>query len=128
MATSTHPDQRASLQAQLSAASSWTGDGELVLETGLAYRTGEPVELRLRRRGHFVHLDDSGEAVERASRPGGWLDVAERVVAADGFNVNRRGVVFVAVGRGRDLAPLALRLAESSLGVYLALLDLQEIG
>jgi hypothetical protein len=120
VATGTHSD--------LSSESIWTTDEELVLETGVDYRSGEPVQVRLRRRGNRVHLDDGGNAVQHAGRPSGWLDVAERVVAADGFNINRRGVVFVAVGRGRDLAPLALRLSDTSLGVYLALLDLQEIS
>jgi hypothetical protein len=48
--------------------------------------------------------------------PPGWLAVAERVVAEEGMNVNRAGVVFVpAVERpDRDLAAPALRLGESS--------------
>jgi hypothetical protein len=46
------------------------------------------------------------------------------VVAEEGFNVNRRGVVFVPVIEGRDIDELASRLAETSVAVYAALLEL----
>ena len=53
----------------------------------------------------------------------GWLPVAEALVAEEGFNVNRRGVVFVPAMEGRDLATLAARLAATSLAVYQELLE-----
>jgi hypothetical protein len=56
--------------------------------------------------------------------PSDWLRVAEKVVAQEGFNVNRRGVVFVTIVHGRrDLARIALRLADCSESVRAALLD-----
>jgi hypothetical protein len=116
----------AALRAQFEPEAVWSDEGEILLETGLFYRTNESVRIRLRRRGHFVHLDDQGSAVRQADPPTGWFDAAERAVAEEGFNVNRRGVVSVTVGRGRDIAALALRLAESSRSVYLLLLDLQD--
>lgn len=45
------------------------------------------------------------------------------MVAADGLNVNRRGVVFVPLVEGRDIASLAGDLARTSREVYLSLLD-----
>lgn len=101
-------------------------DGEVVVDSGLSYAAGDPVRIRVRRRGHRYDLSDDGAATSRADRPQGWLEVADRVVAVGGFNVNRRGVVFVPVVEGRDIAELAMRLAEASLDVYLALLDLQD--
>lgn len=100
--------------------------GEVVLDSGLSYAAGHPVGVRVRRRGHRYDLSDDGAATSRADRPPGWLEAADRVVADSGFNVNRRGVVFVPAVEGRDLVELTLRLAESSLEVYLALLDLQD--
>jgi hypothetical protein len=94
--------------------------------TGLRYREGEPVEIRVRQREQWVDLDDEGRAVELAGKPAGWLEIAERVVAAEGMNVNRAGRVFVTVHERRDLEDLERRLAESSLAVYEALLD--ELG
>jgi hypothetical protein len=46
------------------------------------------------------------------------------VVAEEGFNVNRAGVVFVPVVEGRDLALLVLRLADTSRAVFAELLEL----
>jgi hypothetical protein len=52
------------------------------------------------------------------------LRVAQEVVAQDGFNVNRRGVVFVTIVHGRrDAASIALRLADCADAVRAALLD-----
>jgi hypothetical protein len=100
-------------------------DGEVVFEAGIEYRAGEPIRIRVRKRGNFFHLDDGGAAAARAGRPRGWFELIDRLVANEGFNVNRRGVVFVSVGRGRDLAALAVRLAECSRAVYAELLELQ---
>jgi hypothetical protein len=61
----------------------------------------------------------------RGSRADG-SQVAERVVAEEGFNVNRAGVVFVPVVEGRDLSLLALRLADTSRAVFAELLELDE--
>ena len=92
----------------------------------MIYREGEPVEVRIRHREQWVELDDNGRAVELAGKPTGWLEVAERVVATEGMNVNRAGRVFVTVHERRDIEDLERRLAESSLAVYEALLD--ELG
>jgi hypothetical protein len=97
--------------------------GEVTADTGLHYRAGDPVCIRVRRRGRHYDLTDDGAAVNRAGRPAGWLAVVDRLVAEDGFNVNRRGVLSVPAVDGRDIAALAARLAECSRRVYLTLLE-----
>ncbi|MDX6594590.1 MAG: hypothetical protein QOJ13_3786 [Gaiellales bacterium] len=42
------------------------------------------------------------------------------------MNINRRGVVFVQVVEGRDLAKPAGQVARASLAVYTALLEVDE--
>jgi hypothetical protein len=97
---------------------------DTTVDSGLRYRFGEPVRIHVRRRGRRYDLSDDGAAVECARRRRGWLEVAQHVVAADGFNVNRRGAVFVPAVEGRDIDGLCARLAESSRQVYLAVLEL----
>jgi hypothetical protein len=97
-----------------------------VRETGLAYLPGRPVRVSVRRRGNRYDIDDMGAAVAIAGRPPGWLEVAERVVAELGWNVNRTGVVFVQVVEGRDIDALVRRTGAASVAVLDALLELQE--
>jgi len=97
--------------------------GETILKTGLRYRGGEPVLIRVRRRGHRYDITDDGVAVSLAGKPRGWLDRVEHAVSAEGFNVNRRGVLFVPAVEGRDIASLAIRLAQTSRSAYLDLLE-----
>lgn len=120
-------DRLAALRAALDAArESWAGDGETSLPVGVEYVPGEPVEVLARRRGRRWDFGDGGRAVRLAGAPAGWLAVAERVVAEEGMNVNRTGVVFVpAFERScRDLAVLALRLGDVSHAVHAELLEL----
>ncbi len=56
--------------------------------------------------------------------PAGWLKQADQLVADEGLPVNRRGVVLVPTVEGRDIAMLALRLADTSCRLYLALVEL----
>jgi hypothetical protein len=95
-------------------------DEERTLETG-----GVPIFVR--RRADRYYLDDRGVAVSEAralGAPSDWLRVAEEVVAQEGFNVNRRGVVFVTiVFARRDVAGIVLRLADCAEAVRAALLD-----
>lgn len=111
------PDNMRSVLAALN------GGGETIFDTGLMYVGSQPVLIRVRRRGQRYDITDDGAAVSLAGRPRGWLDRVERVVAAEGFNVNRRGVVFVPAVEGRDIASLALRLARTSRSAYLDLLE-----
>ncbi|MGH3494554.1 MAG: hypothetical protein ACRDRL_32210 [Sciscionella sp.] len=110
------PDLRSALAA--------LDDGdEITVETGLTYRGSEPVLIQVRRRGHRYDIADNGVAVSLAGTPVGWLGRVERLVAIEGFNVNRRGVLFVPAVAGRDICSLAFRLAETSRQVYLTLLE-----
>lgn len=88
-----------------------------LIQSTLAYSDGEPVVVRVRRRGRRIDIDDDGAAVAKARSAGataGWLDVARRVVAEEFLNVNRRGVVFVPAVAGRDIEALAARVARTS--------------
>ena len=97
----------------------WAKSEERVVEAGA-------FPIHVRKRGIRYDLDDAGEAVARARRlgaPHAWLELAERVVTVEGFNVNRRGVVFVPAVEGRDIAKLATRLGACAERVHAALLD-----
>jgi hypothetical protein len=100
---------------------------EWEVDTGLRYGPGEPVRIRIRRRGRRYDLDDCGEAVRLAGKPAGWREAAERAV--EPMNLSRSGVVFVPAVEGgfpdRDIEALARRLGESSRAVYDALVELE---
>lgn len=115
-----------SVAEQLGDPREWGERGERLTETTHAYADGEPVRILVRKRGWRYRLDDRGEAVAKARRIGArsdWLGLAERVVALDGFNVNRRGVVFVDVVEGRDLVQLVQRLAARAFAVHAQLVE-----
>ncbi len=95
-------------------------DEERTLETG-------SVPIVVRRRADRYYLDDRGVSVSEAralGAPSDWLRVAEEVVVQEGFNVNRRGVVFVTIVHGRrEVASIPLRLVDCADAVRAALLD-----
>jgi ankyrin repeat protein len=102
----------------------WGERGEIELDTGLVYARGKPVRVHVRKRGTRYELDDLGGALAAAAEPEGWMPVAERVVERFGLNVNRPGRVFVTSHEGRDLDRLVRLVAETSVAVYAALLEL----
>ena len=117
-------DRRAAISTRLAAAESELRDGiEIAVDCGLDYAEHDPVIIWVRRRDHRYDIHDDGGAVARAGKPAGWLAEGERLVAQHGFNINRRGVVWVPAVEGRDIAGLASRLAETSRAVYLTLLE-----
>src|SRR5918992_4620200 len=90
---------------------------------------GEPVRIRVRRRGAFTEMDDEGEAIRRAGRPAGWYEVADRIAASEGMNVQRStGRVFVGYGvrSGHDDAEIEHPLPETVLRVFHSLLGLDD--
>jgi hypothetical protein len=110
---------------------SWAGPrehGETVIDSGLVYGGAGPVLVRIRKREHRYHLDDDGNAARLSGAPDirDWLRVAEGAVEEESMNINRRGVVFVQVVEGRDLAKPAGQVARASLAVYTALLEVDE--
>jgi hypothetical protein len=106
----------------------WGERGEVMLDAGVDYVAGRPVRVHVRKRERRYVLDDDGAAVAGAGRPRGWLAAAERAVAEEGANINRRGVVFVPAVEGRNLVALAGVVAEASLAVYETLLELDDAG
>jgi hypothetical protein len=114
------------VRRQLGDPTTWREGADRRLEIGPAYAGGEAVAIVVRKRGHWYHLDDDGAAVAKARALGArpdWLGTGSAIVAEEGFNVNRRGVVFVGAVEGRDLAKLALRLGECAYAVHVALLE-----
>lgn len=97
---------------------------EWTVDSGLAWSDGEPVLVRVRRRGRNHDVDDMGEAARRAGRPPGWREAAHRAVVEEWWlNVDRSGRVFVECRRER-LDWVVARVAGASLALYLALLEL----
>jgi hypothetical protein len=118
------PDLAGSINAQLRA--SLDDAADVTVDTDLRYTPGEPVRVRIRHRDHRYDIDDDGAAVRLAGKPPGWLASAEQLVALEGLNVNRRGVVSVPAVEGRDIGALAAKIARCSRAVYCALLDLTD--
>ena len=74
-------------------------------------------------------LDDRRGAARIAGLPPGWKEVAHDVdLGGFDLNVDRRGGVFVPTVYTHLLPQLVDRVAEASLALYLALLDLDEEG
>ena len=85
------------------------------------------MRVRVRKREHRYDIDDMGHAVSAAGRPPGWLGEAERVVEEQALNVNRGGAVFVPAVEGRDIEGLVMKVAETSVAVHSALLELDDV-
>jgi hypothetical protein len=91
-------DRLAEIRTALSdARAAWGERGEVLLDLGLSYFEGQSVMIRVRKRGRRYDLVDEGRATRFAGKPDGWLEVSEGVVASEGFNITRRGVVGVSV-------------------------------
>jgi hypothetical protein len=95
------------------------------IDSGLEYLPGEPVLVHVVQRGNRYLVTDDGAAVERAGRPRGWREAAQRSMDEDCLNLSRSGAVFVpAVGDGSSIESLVERVAALSLGVYQEILEL----
>jgi hypothetical protein len=98
---------------------------EHVVDTGLEYVPGDPVRVRIVRRDRRTNVSDDGAAVERAGRPAGWREAAERVAGELDVNVSRPGVISLPVSsRGSGLETLVQRIGEASLALYQEILEL----
>lgn len=106
------------------------GRTETVIDTGLAYRPGDAVRVRvIRRPAHRVEITDDGGAIERAGKPAGWRDVAAQLERELIVNISRRGVVSLpVVGAGPDEDVVIARIAEASLALYDELLELSVLA
>jgi hypothetical protein len=95
------------------------------LTTPREYLPGDPVTLRITRR-RLVYVSDEGGAVERAGRPAGWRDVAERLADELVVNVSRSGTVSLPVSQcGPGFDAIVDRIADASLALYEELLELE---
>jgi hypothetical protein len=92
-------------------------------DSGLEYLPGEPVRLRVDVR-RFFEVSDERRAVELAGRPPGWRDVARRIEVERVVNVSRHGAVQLPVMGRHSFEEIAERVANASLELYQALLDL----
>ena len=100
--------------------------GSIIVDSGLAYGDGEPVEVLVRKRLNRYVVSDRGRAVEKAGKPSGWHEAGG--LACLPMNLDRQGTVFVPAVEGRDLEDLVVRLADASRAVHEALLVLEEHG
>jgi hypothetical protein len=97
------------------------------IDSGLEYLPGDPVLVHVVQRGNRYLVTDDGAAVERAGRPSGWRETAQRSVDEDSLNLNRSGAVFVpAVAGGCPIDSLVERVARLSLAVYQEILELYD--
>jgi hypothetical protein len=97
---------------------------ERMIDSGLEYTPGDPVLVKVVRRGRNYLVTDDGAAVARTGQPPGWRDAAQRAMAEDALNLSREGAVFVPAFEGRPIESLAERVAKLSLAVYQEILDL----
>ena len=68
-----------------------------MIDTGLEYRPGDPVQVRVVHREHRIDVTDDGGAVDRAGRPSSWHAAAERVLREFDVNITAAGVVSLPV-------------------------------
>jgi hypothetical protein len=98
---------------------------ETLVDTGLEYAPGDPVRVKVVKRGRNYTITDDGAAVARAGKPSGWRDAALRGLREDPLNVSRSGAVFVpAIGERIPIESLVQRVANLSLAVYQEILEL----
>jgi hypothetical protein len=99
---------------------------ESILDTGLEYRPGEPVQVWVLRRERRVSVSDRGAALGKAGAPPGWDRACARMHAELDVNITRGGVVWlpvVAVGPGEQ--DVARRIGRASLIFFQELLELE---
>jgi hypothetical protein len=99
--------------------------GEKVIDTGLWYRPGDPVRVHVVHRERRLSVADDGAAIDKAGRPDGWRELADRVERALVVNVTRRGAVWLpVVAAGPSFETVVRRIAEASLDFYQSLLEI----
>lgn len=99
---------------------------EDMVDTGLLYRPGEPVRLRVVRRPHRITVSDEGSALEHAGASAPWRELADRLERELNVNITSSGAVslpVVRVGPGEDA--IVRRIAHASRAFYRDLLDLE---
>jgi hypothetical protein len=122
------PDLRRAIERaepQRSVAPSGQARSETVIDTGLEYRPGDPVRVRVVRREHRISVTDDGAAIEKAGRPPRWRKAADRLDEELDVNIGQGGVISLPVVRvGPCEQKIVRRIGEASLGLYQELLEL----
>jgi hypothetical protein len=99
---------------------------EATLDSRLEYRPGEPIRIRVVRRGSRTWVSDDGAAVERAGRPTNWRQAADRVSRELEVNFSRSGMISLpVVPVGPSEEQVVRRIAEASRAFYQELLELE---
>jgi hypothetical protein len=102
------------------------GRSETLIDTGLEYRPGDPVRVRVVRREHRISVTDDGAAIAKAGRPQASRQAAD-LIGELGVNVSRRGVVSLpVVPVGPSEEKTVRRIGEASLCLYQAILEREE--
>jgi hypothetical protein len=100
---------------------------EVTRTTGLEYRPGDPVRVRVVRRGPRTQVSDDGAAFDAAGRPRGWRDAARGVQRDLDVNFSRSGAISLpVVGVGPSEDEVVRRIGEASRAFYQELLELAE--
>jgi ankyrin repeat protein len=98
---------------------------EAITDTGLTFRPGEPVRLRVTRREQRLAVSDGGAALALAGRPAGWRAIADRLERTLAVNITGAGAVWLpVVAAGLPLDAVEQRIAQASLTFYEELLEL----
>lgn len=98
---------------------------EAIKDTGLTFRPGEPVRLRVTRRERRLTVSDAGAALAQAGRPAGWRAIADRLERELDVNITSAGAVWLpVVAAGPSLHAIEQRIAQASLIFYQELLEL----
>jgi hypothetical protein len=102
-----------------------SGRSETVIDTGLEYRPGDPVRVRVLRREHRIDVTDDRAAVQRAGQPRGWHAAVDRVLDEFDVNVSAGGAVSLpVVFAGPAEHEVVRRIGEASVALYQELLEL----
>lgn len=102
------------------------GRSEMLIDTGLQYRPGDPVRVRVVRREQRISVSDDGVAITKAGRPYAWREAAD-LVGELGVNVSRCGVVSLpVVPVGPCEQKTVRRIGEASLCLYQEILEREE--
>lgn len=98
-----------------------------LLDTGLEFRPGDPVHVRVVHRDRRTHVTDDGAAISRAGSPARWQEVAHRLGRELDVNISRHGVISLPVVRAGPPEPeVARRIAAASRAFYQELLELPD--
>ncbi len=99
-----------------------------IVDTGLAYGPGDPVQVWTMRREHRVSISDHGAALHKAGAGPGWERACATVHAELDVNITRGGVVWLpVVAAGPSEEEVARRIGRASLIFFQEVLELDPV-